>query len=109
MTKAHEFTWSTIRPIIGNSLPAARALIEAGLTPPIVRLTADVGCLTLYDAAMIHRGGENRTDTERPIFTAVHINKENKEQRHMNRIEESDDAIGKKLKKGRKKKSGSSR
>jgi len=27
----------------------------------------------------------------------------------MNRIEESDDAIGKKLKKGRKKKSGSSR
>ena len=108
LTKAHEFAWSTIRPIIGNSLPAARALIEAGLTPPIVRLTADVGCLTLYDAAMIHRGGENRTDTERPIL-AVHINKENKEQRHMNRIEESDDAIGKKLKKGRKKKSGSSR
>ena len=107
LTKAHEFAWSTIRPIIGNSLPAARALIEAGLTPPIVRLTADVGCLTLYDAAMIHRGGENRTDTERPIL-AVHINKENKQQRHMNRIEESDDAIGKKLKKGRKKKSGSS-
>ena len=61
LTKAHEFAWSTIRPIIGNSLPAARALIEAGLTPPIVRLTADVGCLTLYDAAMIHRVGENRT------------------------------------------------
>ena len=83
LTKAHEFAWSTIRPIIGNSLPAARALIEAGLTPPIVRLTADVGCLTLYDAAMIHHGGkQNRYERQ----FGVHINKENKEQRHMNQL-----------------------
>ena len=45
--------------------------------------------------------GGKTEPVRRPIL-AVHINKENKEQRHMNRIEESDDAIGKKLKEGRK-------
>ena len=57
LSKAHEFAWNTLRPILGNNVAVARSIIEAGLTPPVVHMVADVGTLTLYDAAMIHRGG----------------------------------------------------
>ena len=76
-TGAHAAAWAALRPLLG-ALDAptrervARQLIEAGLTPPVVRLTADVGCLTLYDSRMVHRGGRNVGETERPIL-AVHL------------------------------------
>lgn len=74
-------------------MEVARALIEAGLTPPMVHLTADVGQLTLYDASMIHRGGQNRSDAERPIL-AVHINKEKRELRHQRKQQQQQAAAG---------------
>ena len=93
LTKAHEFAWNTLRPILGDNTAVARALIESGLTPPVVHLTADPGTLTLYDASMIHRGGHNRSPEERPIL-AVHINKENKADRQKRRQEELGGAVG---------------
>jgi len=98
LTMAHEFAWKTLRPVLGNNKQVARALIESGLTPPVVHMVADVGCLTLYDAAMIHRGGHNRDTEERPIL-AVHINKDNKEQRANRRQQELTEGLGKTMKK----------
>jgi hypothetical protein len=115
--KAHEFAWNTLRPIIGGNTTVARALIESGLTPPVVHLTAEPGTLTLYDASMIHRGGHNRSPEERPIL-AVHINKENKADRQKRRQQELGGAVGeimkqssgadRVMKKKKKKKGGSS-
>jgi hypothetical protein len=98
LTMAHEFAWKTLRPVLGNNKQVARALIESGLTPPVVHMVADVGCLTLYDAAMIHRGGHNRGTEERPIL-AVHINKDNKEQRANRRQQELTAGLGENMKK----------
>ena len=77
VTALHAATWAVLRPLLAEigqptSKRVARQLIEAGLTPPVVRLTADVGCLTLYDSSMVHRGGPNRGETARPIL-AVHM------------------------------------
>ena len=93
LSKAHEFAWNTLRPILGGNVQVARSIVEAGLTPPVVHMVADVGCLTLYDASMIHRGGQNRSDEERPIL-AVHINKENKQERERTRIRERSGGMG---------------
>ena len=80
ITGLHADAWSALRPAL-NALATvdesaserlARQLIEGGLTPPVVHLTADVGCLTLYDSAMVHRGGRNTGATARPIL-AVHL------------------------------------
>ena len=80
ITGLHAAAWSALRPAL-NALATvdesaserlARQLIEGGLTPPVVHLTADVGCLTLYDSAMVHRGGRNTGATARPIL-AVHL------------------------------------
>ena len=98
LTMAHEFAWKTLRPVLGNNKQVARALIESGLTPPMVHMVADMGCLTLYDAAMIHRGGLNRDTEERPIL-AVHINKDNKEQRANQRQQELTEGLGSTMKK----------
>ena len=92
LTRAHEFAWNTLRPILGGNVQVARSIIEAGLTPAVVHMVADIGCLTLYDAAMIHRGGQNRGTTERPIL-AVHINKENKQERQRTRIREKSEGL----------------
>ena len=97
LTIAHEFAWKTLRPVLGNNKQVARSLIESGLTPPVVHMVADVGCLTLYDAAMIHRGGQNRDAEERPIL-AVHINKDNKEARANRRQQELTGGLGQALK-----------
>mmetsp|Transcript_12918 Transcript_12918/g.36220 ORF Transcript_12918/g.36220 Transcript_12918/m.36220 type:complete len:437 (-) Transcript_12918:313-1623(-) len=93
LTMAHEFAWNTLRPILGNNVGVAKNIIEAGLTPPVVHMVADPGVLTLYDASMIHRGGQNRGTEERPIL-AVHINKENKHQRKQTRLREQSEGLG---------------
>lgn len=63
--------WGILRPILDVS--RARFLIEhIGLPPPVVRLLAPLGVATLYDAAMVHRGGQNHAALDRPIL-AVHL------------------------------------
>ena len=77
VTSMHAAAWSALRPLLtalgderGTRL--AKDLIQAGLTPPVVHLTAEAGTLTLYDSSMIHRGGRNVGTTPRPIL-AVHL------------------------------------
>ena len=77
VTALHAAAWATLRPALDAFDDATRAriarqLVEAGLTPAVVRLTAEAGCLTLYDSAMVHRGGCNVGDAPRPIL-AVHL------------------------------------
>ena len=69
-TAMHGAAWAVLRPLMTREW--AVALIEAGLTPAVVRLTAETGTLTLYDSAMVHRGGTNRGSAPRPIL-AVHM------------------------------------
>jgi len=76
----HGAAWAALRPPLQAlasvdaeaSRRLARQIVENGLTPGVVRLTADVGCLTLYDSALVHRGGRNVGATRRPIL-AVHL------------------------------------
>jgi hypothetical protein len=70
LTGLQGLAWSVLRPRVSRE--QAAWLIELGLLPPVVRLTADAGLLTAYDASMIHRGGENRGATPRPIL-AIHM------------------------------------
>eukprot|EP00566_Odontella_aurita_P010528 CAMPEP_0113559818 /NCGR_PEP_ID=MMETSP0015_2-20120614/19101_1 /TAXON_ID=2838 /ORGANISM="Odontella" /LENGTH=382 /DNA_ID=CAMNT_0000461483 /DNA_START=386 /DNA_END=1534 /DNA_ORIENTATION=- /assembly_acc=CAM_ASM_000160 len=63
--------WSVIRPLL--DVKRARFVIEhIGLPPPVVRLLAPLGVATLYNAAMVHRGGQNKDTANRPIL-AVHM------------------------------------
>ena len=71
-TAAHEAIWAAARPLLRRR-EAAEALRRGLLPPPpVVRMAAGAGDLTLYDAAMQHRGGANRGATARPIL-AVHM------------------------------------
>lgn len=77
VTAVHAAAWAALRPLLSaldetNSKRVAEQLVEWGLTPSVVRLTAAVGTLTLYDSSMIHRGGRNVGPTPRPIL-AVHL------------------------------------
>ena len=77
---AHAAAWAALRPALlavaaideQASAALAAAIVSSGLTPPVVRLEADVGSLTLYDSAMVHRGGANVGERPRPIL-AVHV------------------------------------
>ena len=71
-TAAHEAIWAAARPLLRRA--AAAEALRRGLLPPppVVRMAAGAGDLTLYDAAMQHRGGANRGETARPIL-AVHM------------------------------------
>jgi ectoine hydroxylase-related dioxygenase (phytanoyl-CoA dioxygenase family) len=63
--------WSALRPML--DVGRARFLIERiGLPPPVVRLLSSQGVATLYDSAMVHRGGLNNGLDDRPIL-AVHM------------------------------------
>ena len=77
VTSMHAAAWSALRPLLTalgdeRATRLAKDLIQAGLTPPVVHLTAEAGTLTLYDSSMIHRGGRNVGTTPRPIL-AVHL------------------------------------
>ena len=71
-TAAHEAIWAVARPLLRRA--AAAEALRRGLLPPppVVRMAAGAGDLTLYDAAMQHRGGANSGATARPIL-AVHM------------------------------------
>lgn len=73
VTGAHALAWAVLRPHVTRQ--RATQLLERGLLPPVVHLTAEVGLLTAYDAAMIHRGGRNGGDAPRPIL-AIHMRDE---------------------------------
>jgi len=68
-TMRYAAAWHALRPWVKQRKQAAAAL-GLGLQPPVVRLTADAGLLTIYDSRMLHRGGGNRGPSKRPILAA---------------------------------------
>ena len=71
-TEMHSALFRLIGPRMSHEQMVVAMRLGVLPPPPLVRLTADMGTLMLYDAAMRHRGGANRGDSPRPIL-AVHM------------------------------------